>query len=818
MFSNKLFQILFIVLITICGQSFGQQHSVPPGMTLIRNKHAYMADKGQMSSFIQDCIYKPHSLNTRPSSQSMETLIDYIERLEDWLSNTTDTILSKFKNPEDVARLILQRFHLDDIDFNELEFTSVVQKRLEIDTKILGLSTLVETDYYFPDSIYSEQELCTMLNMFSHFFLNTTDRMMNNRYRRGVYVFDQPYDNSNSRAGTVGNFANAQYSIKEKGVVTFRQNSLEAIAPSKVLIGIVSGLTKNPLTDGVKIAHGFKEQVSFKDPFLATTLANMPGTAVFYESTNNDRFNEKLIYGVTGEWIDEPCCNHYAIKDSISSIIKLRFSNRGSLAQIRGALDGYIIGKHLRKFDSTNTRLSNILRSYYSVPHSRSGKNQDLGVSYCDRSVEKPPQSDLNNEIDTYARIYRFLQDMEGMNPRTNSFSSILDRASQTQTDICRTRPTTLDQNAPCETPSDLIFVLDPKQENLNKTAQIVDDIISKVNKIGRYAGTISVFVNSNSNKNMVQMPNGPGGWPLAALIFNSTNIGSVSCAFQQDNLMFSAQSNFGKFFKELNQTISNYRYWNGKRKSLNDMASINVIIVDYDTLKMPTDSKDLDDYNWYKESLKEDNQDVRYLIISNDQKNFVDILPDKSKDIVGTTQTQVGTNFEKKICENPAQIIYEKCYEKPSQNSVMTRHVSPGFKQQWAMYPEYFLKSYGIEFKVRAVDGSIKYCFDREFPPRERAEYCKEIAAGSEETIEWSNPCEDHSVRSCSPFYFTIWGKERTSSMPCKEIACQSLDQIKFQITHTGISCSSSMKLVSMFFLQIACLIFVYQRFSNFF
>ena len=164
---------------------------------------------------------------------------------------------------------------------------------------------------------------------------------------------------------------------------------------------------------------------------------------------------------------------------------------------------------------------------------------------------------------------------------------------------------------------------------------------------------------------------------------------------------MFSAQSNFGKFFKELNQTISNYRYWNGKRKSLNDMASINVIIVDYDTLKMPTDSKDLDDYNWYKESLKEDNQDVRYLIISNDQKNFVDILPDKSKDIVGTTQTQVGTNFEKKICENPAQIIYEKCYEKPSQNSVMTRHVSPGFKQQWAMYPEYFLKSYDIEFKV---------------------------------------------------------------------------------------------------------------------
>lgn len=164
---------------------------------------------------------------------------------------------------------------------------------------------------------------------------------------------------------------------------------------------------------------------------------------------------------------------------------------------------------------------------------------------------------------------------------------------------------------------------------------------------------------------------------------------------------MFTAQNSFGKFFKELNQTISNYRYWNGKRKSLNDQASINVIIIDYDTLKLPTDSKELDDYNWYKDSLKYDNRDVRYLVISNDQKNFIDILNDKTKDLVGPTQTQIGMNFDKSICENPAQIIYDKCYEKPSQNSIMEKYISPGYKQQWAMYPEYFLKSYDIEFKV---------------------------------------------------------------------------------------------------------------------
>ncbi|OTF82097.1 hypothetical protein BLA29_001618 [Euroglyphus maynei] len=530
MYSNQLFQNLFIIL-TIIGQLWCQQISTPPGMTQIRNKHAYMADKGLMSLFATDCIYKryPSSTHSRPSSQSMETLIDYIERLEDWLSNTTDTILSRFKNPEDVARLILQRFHLDDIDFKEFEFTTVVQKRLEIDTKILGLSTLVETDYYFPDSIYSSEELCTMLYMFSHIFLNTTDQMMHNRYRRGVYVFDQPYD-SRGTNGMIN--ARTQYAeIREKGVVTFRQNNQEAIAPSKVLIGILSGLTKNPHTSSKEIAPGLNMDVSFKDHLLATTLANMPGTAVFYQSNTNDRFNEKFIFGVTGEWVDGTCCNHYAIKDPVSSLATLQFSNRGSLAQIRGALDGYIIGNHLRKFDSTKMRLSNILRSYYSVPHSRSGKNQDLGISYCDRGVEKPVQNDLNNEIITYSQIYKFLQDLEGMNPQINSFTAVLDRAPQTQS-----KPTTLDQNAPCETPSDLIFVVDPKQENFNKTALLVDEIVSKVNKIGRYAGTVSVFVNSNSNKNMVQMPTGPGGWPLSALIFNSTNIGSVSCAFRQDS------------------------------------------------------------------------------------------------------------------------------------------------------------------------------------------------------------------------------------------------------------------------------------------
>lgn len=80
----------------------------PSGTTLIRNKYAYTADRGLISLINQDCLRNPYQQQIM-SSQSMETLIDYIERLEDVLANTTDSLLSTFRNPDDIARLLLHR-------------------------------------------------------------------------------------------------------------------------------------------------------------------------------------------------------------------------------------------------------------------------------------------------------------------------------------------------------------------------------------------------------------------------------------------------------------------------------------------------------------------------------------------------------------------------------------------------------------------------------------------------------------------------------------------------------------------------------------
>lgn len=87
---------------TVSGQT------VPQGHFLIRNTNALMADKGEVASFGHECLQKQYRDRIR-QSQSIETLIEIVERLEENLANSTDAILSRFSTPDKVARLLLHR-------------------------------------------------------------------------------------------------------------------------------------------------------------------------------------------------------------------------------------------------------------------------------------------------------------------------------------------------------------------------------------------------------------------------------------------------------------------------------------------------------------------------------------------------------------------------------------------------------------------------------------------------------------------------------------------------------------------------------------
>lgn len=102
-------QLLFILLL---GLSIG-----PNSLAIVQNDRvevysewAYMASPGQLFAFAQDCIYNRYTQPTLKYAQSMETLIDLIERLEDVLANTTDPNLKQLNSAQDVARLLLHRW------------------------------------------------------------------------------------------------------------------------------------------------------------------------------------------------------------------------------------------------------------------------------------------------------------------------------------------------------------------------------------------------------------------------------------------------------------------------------------------------------------------------------------------------------------------------------------------------------------------------------------------------------------------------------------------------------------------------------------
>jgi hypothetical protein len=90
-----------------------------------------------------------------------------------------------------------------------------------------------------------------------------------------------------------------------------------------------------------------------------------------------------------------------------------------------------------------------------------------------------------------------------------------------------------LDNDSPCETPSDVIFIIDGQSpDKLKQSGEIVAAVSGSLTNIRAKGGAVSIFLNSQqkSNNPDVRLPTGPGDWPLGAAAFKSTSYGCASC------------------------------------------------------------------------------------------------------------------------------------------------------------------------------------------------------------------------------------------------------------------------------------------------
>ncbi|CAG2116200.1 unnamed protein product, partial [Medioppia subpectinata] len=221
--------------------------------------------------------------------------------------------------------------------------------------------------------------------------------------------------------------------------------------------------------------------------------------------------------------------------------------------------------------------------------------------------------------------------------------------------DYCNIPGSVYDKTAPCETPSDVIYVIDAHDlQSVQRSADIVAATNSYLTQIRAGAGAITIFINSlggNDVNNQVWLPQGT--WPLVPVVFNSTNTGCSQCRINDFNqTQKSVVKNTGAFFRALNTTLFNYEWWTPRT---NDSAipAKSAVIIDFGSMTAAPDSgTDRDDYNYFKDQLRYRHRDVRFLPVANDQKLFEDIVPEGYQtDAPGGDVSQIGRSLAQKIC-----------------------------------------------------------------------------------------------------------------------------------------------------------------------
>lgn len=479
-----------------------------------------------------------------PLGQSMENLISLIEKIEN-----SREISSRALRPDQLAVLILSRFHIDDFGYNLAGNVGYFQQspsakdRSCLNEKLL-LETTSQSKIDFPADILTEDEQCSMYFMLSH-HVNQTARSSD--LRTYSTKFSSPPISSlptryrsripqASMAATGYRMRTLTESPREQGAVSFRNNDKHAIAPARVLLGVIAGLANPTSTVGAMLGQpcnleGCKcidlqdtsRRDSQVDTLVAVTIADIlaygagPSAGLFGT-------NEGPNFGATGVWNSSLCQVEYTLDAK---------SSRGTMAEIRGGLDGLVIGKAVRELmkDGVSMSLSSMLRQYYSP----AGLKNEFS-SVCQRRSAQTDLGSLKDQVRNYmtafsASILNRASVSDGqvdafINQYERSFQDSLNRAFEMPSedrewcDSGRADSGNNIKSATCETPSEVVVMIDLDSE-LEKQMEIIKSISNGLD-LRRRGSDMSVVANSKGggyNEDDVISSDG-----LSRFAWNSTN------------------------------------------------------------------------------------------------------------------------------------------------------------------------------------------------------------------------------------------------------------------------------------------------------
>ena len=152
-----------------------------------------------------------------------------------------------------------------------------------------------------------------------------------------------------------------------------------------------------------------------------------------------------------------------------------------------------------------------------------------------------------------------------------------------------------------------------------------------------------------------------------------------------------------------VNRTLMEFEL---KKADLAGVPSKSLIWFGYGNLKpVPTDRENKRKYEDFKWRLRYEHRDVTFFMANLNQDSIKNLLR-RDEDWIQVGQgtdvaAENGRDLANKICQTPQVFQYNECRVKKSEERLYEGLLTLGHKQYWAMYPEYFIKSYNIDLKV---------------------------------------------------------------------------------------------------------------------
>ena len=158
------------------------------------------------------------------------------------------------------------------------------------------------------------------------------------------------------------------------------------------------------------------------------------------------------------------------------------------------------------------------------------------------------------------------------------------------------------------------------------------------------------------------------------------------------------------KLLEMINITLMKYK---STRADLVGVPSKSFIWFNYDTMQpIPTDKEQRGKYDQMIWNLKYKHRDIPYFLLALNFDSIKDLIGqnDHFVSVVFNSMAEIKTEANKlamKIRNVPSTFQYNKCHANQSSEDIYEGFITPGYKQYWALYPKYFIKSCNIEIKV---------------------------------------------------------------------------------------------------------------------